>query len=119
MELNGINLDHISRGPSLNTTARSLVRAACDEKVSFNDLAPREFDLLLYFLARIHQLTVASAPVDSQSIKNSLQQMKQDVKKRKFSIISSITLSKQGTSTTVQRLSSSNNDEDDDNDNEI
>ncbi|CAF3946533.1 unnamed protein product, partial [Rotaria sp. Silwood1] len=71
-ELNGINLDHISRGPSLNATVRSLAHAACDEKGSFNDLASEEFDLLLGFLARIHQLAVASVLVDSQSIKNSL-----------------------------------------------
>ncbi|CAF5182061.1 unnamed protein product, partial [Rotaria sp. Silwood1] len=31
----------------MNATARSLARAAYGEKVSFNDLAPGEFDLLL------------------------------------------------------------------------
>ncbi|CAF2984155.1 unnamed protein product [Rotaria sp. Silwood2] len=119
MELNGINLGHVSRGPSLNITARSLVRAAYGEKASFNDLAPGEFDLLLGFLARIHQLNVSSVLTESQSIKNSLQQMKHDEKKRKFSLRSSITLSNQGTSTAGQPLSSLSNDEDDDNDNEI
>ncbi|CAF3960462.1 unnamed protein product, partial [Rotaria sp. Silwood1] len=31
----------------MNATVRSLARAAYGEKVSFNDLAPGEFDLLL------------------------------------------------------------------------
>ncbi|CAF1417355.1 unnamed protein product [Rotaria sordida] len=119
IKLNGINLGHISRGPSLNATARSLVRAAYGEKAPFNDLASRESDLLLGFLARIHQLNVASVLVNSQSIKNSLQQMKHDVKKKKPSIRLSITLSKQGASTTIQPLSLLNNDEEDDNDGEF
>jgi hypothetical protein len=45
--LNGINLGYISRGPSLNATARSLVRAAYGETASFNSLAAGEFDLVL------------------------------------------------------------------------
>jgi len=45
--LNGINLNHISRGSSLNATARCLIRAAYGEAASFNDLAPGEFNLLL------------------------------------------------------------------------
>ncbi|CAF1286528.1 unnamed protein product [Rotaria sordida] len=46
-KLNGTDLSHIARGPSLNVTARSLVRAAYGEKASFNDFAPGEFDRLL------------------------------------------------------------------------
>jgi hypothetical protein len=45
--LNGINLGYISRGPSLNATARSLVRAAYGETASFNSLAAGKFDLVL------------------------------------------------------------------------
>ncbi|CAF1265868.1 unnamed protein product [Rotaria sp. Silwood1] len=113
MTLNGINLDHIERGSSLNATARSVVRAAYGEKASFKDLADGEFDLLLSFIARIHRMSVASVFADSQSIKNSLQQMKHDVNKKKSSSKSSITVSKRATSATVQPSSLLNNDEDD------
>ncbi|CAF4590538.1 unnamed protein product [Rotaria sp. Silwood1] len=41
------DLGHILCDPSMNATVRSLARAAYGEKVSFNDLAPGEFDLLL------------------------------------------------------------------------
>ncbi|CAF1338739.1 unnamed protein product, partial [Rotaria sp. Silwood1] len=46
-ELNRISLGHILCDPSINATVRSLARAAHGEKVSLNDLAPGEFDLLL------------------------------------------------------------------------
>ncbi|CAF4668153.1 unnamed protein product, partial [Rotaria sp. Silwood2] len=117
-ELNGINLGHISRSSSLNATARCLVRAAYGETASFNDFAPEEFDLLLSFIARIHQLNAASGFADSQSSKDSLQQMKHDINKKNALIRSSITLSKRGTSTTVQTSSLLNNDEDDDDNDE-
>jgi hypothetical protein len=45
--LNGIDLGHVPRGSSLNSTVRSLIRAAYGETVSFNNLASGEFDLLL------------------------------------------------------------------------
>ncbi|CAF5032288.1 unnamed protein product, partial [Rotaria sp. Silwood1] len=116
MQLNGINLSHISRCSSLNATVRCLVRTAYGEIASFNDLASGEFDLILTFLARIHQLNVASVFADSQSIKNSLQQMKHDVNKKNSSTRSSITVSKRGTSTTVQPSSLLNQEDDDDDD---
>ncbi|CAF4394843.1 unnamed protein product [Rotaria sp. Silwood2] len=100
MVLNGINL----------------VRTAYGETASFNDLASGEFDLLLTFIARIHQINVASVISDSQSIKNSLQQMKHDNNKKNSSTRSSITLSKREISTTVQPSSLSNKEHDDDDD---
>jgi hypothetical protein len=68
-------------------------------------------------------LNLTSVVADSQSIKNSLQQMKHDGNKKKSSIKSSISLSKQGTSTTVQpslvlNNNEDNDDYDDDNDDE-
>ncbi|CAF2852253.1 unnamed protein product [Rotaria sp. Silwood2] len=91
-------------------------RTAYGETASFNDLASGEFDLLLTFIARIHQINVASVISDSQSIKNSLQQMKHDNNKKNSSTRSSITLSKREISTTVQPSSLSNKEHDDDDD---
>jgi hypothetical protein len=45
--LNGIDLSHVPRGASLNSTARNLVQSAYGEAASFVDLAPGEFDMLL------------------------------------------------------------------------
>ncbi|CAF3771937.1 unnamed protein product, partial [Rotaria sp. Silwood1] len=114
--LNEINLGHVARGSSLNATARCLVRTAYGETASFNDLASGGFDLLLTFIARIHQINVASVIADSQSIKNSLQQMKHDNNKKISSTRSSITLSKREISTTVQPSLLSNKEHDDDDD---
>ncbi|CAF1093450.1 unnamed protein product [Rotaria magnacalcarata] len=82
IELNGINVSHVQRGASINATARALVRAGYGEMASFNDLRPGEFDILLSYLAYIHGLHPATTFANSQSIKNSLQQMKHDVKKQ-------------------------------------
>ncbi|CAF1337987.1 unnamed protein product [Rotaria sordida] len=82
MELNGINVSHVQRGASLNATARALVRAGYDEMASFNDLRPGEFDILLDYLAYVHGLPPATTFANSQAIKNSLQQMKHDIKKQ-------------------------------------
>ncbi|CAF4617646.1 unnamed protein product [Rotaria sp. Silwood1] len=117
--LNEINLGHVARGSSLNATARCLVRTAYGETASFNDLASGGFDLLLTFIARIHQINVASVIADSQSIKNSLQQMKHDNNKKTSSTRSSITLSKREISTTVQPSLLSNKEHDDDDDDEL
>ncbi|CAF0851349.1 unnamed protein product [Rotaria sp. Silwood1] len=65
MVLNGINLGHVAHGSSLNAIARCSVRTASGETASFNDLASGGFDLLLTFIARIHQINVASVIADS------------------------------------------------------
>ncbi|CAF4635683.1 unnamed protein product [Rotaria socialis] len=116
VELNGINISHVSRGSSLNATARSLIRAAYGESASFNNLAPGEFDLLLGFIAHIHGLHAVAVFADSHSIKNSLQQMKHDINKKSSSSYSSVAASKQRTSTTIETPSIFHEDDDDDDD---
>ncbi|CAF1338589.1 unnamed protein product, partial [Rotaria magnacalcarata] len=116
VELNGINISHVSRGSSLNATARSLIRAAYGESASFNNLAPGEFDLLLGFIAHIHGLHAVAVFADSHSIKNSLQQMKHDINKKSSSSYSSVAASKQRTSTTIEAPSIFHEDDDDDDD---
>ncbi|CAF2133708.1 unnamed protein product [Rotaria magnacalcarata] len=114
MELNGIDISHVLRGSSLNTTARSLIPAAYSESASFNNLGSGEFDTLLGFIAHIHGLHTAVVFVDCQSIKNSLQQMKHDINKNGSSSYSSTTASIQRTSITIETPSIL--DEADDND---
>ncbi|CAF4081139.1 unnamed protein product [Rotaria magnacalcarata] len=113
-ELNGIDISHVLRGSSLNTTARSLIPAAYSESASFNNLGSGEFDTLLGFIAHIHGLHTAVVFVDCQSIKNSLQQMKHDINKNGSSSYSSTTASIQRTSITIETPSIL--DEADDND---
>ncbi|CAF4442449.1 unnamed protein product [Rotaria sp. Silwood2] len=112
--LNGIDVTHVPRGASLNTTARALVRAAYGEMASYNDLAPGEFDILLGHIAYVHGLNAATVFADSQSVKNSLQQMKHDVKKH-GQTASPIIQSTKRTSTTIENISGSheNSNEDD------
>ncbi|CAF4007799.1 unnamed protein product [Adineta steineri] len=54
-------------------TVRSLVRAGYDDIASFNDLQSREFDILLCYLAYVHELHPAAIFTNSQTIKNLLQ----------------------------------------------
>ncbi|CAF4117192.1 unnamed protein product [Rotaria magnacalcarata] len=115
-ELNGIDISHVSRGSSLNATARSLIRAAYGESASYNNLVPGEFDSLLGFLAHIHGLHAAAVFADCHSIKNSLQQMKHDINKKGSSSYSSMAASKQRTSTTIEIPSILHDDDDDDDD---
>ncbi|CAF1423541.1 unnamed protein product, partial [Rotaria sordida] len=82
IELNGINVSYVQRGASLNATARALVRAGYGEMASFNDLRPGESDILLGYLAYVHGHPPTTTFANSQAIKNSLQQMKHDIKKQ-------------------------------------
>ena len=72
------------------------------------------FNFLSDFIARLHGLHAAAVFPNSQSIKNSLQQMKHDINKRSSSTKSSTTASKQRTSTTTEISSAPRAADDDD-----
>ncbi len=65
------------------------------------------------FIARNHGLNTSSVFASSQSIKNSLQQMKHDINKKASSTKSSISVPKRRTSTTTEQLPAPRDDEDD------
>ncbi|CAF1362092.1 unnamed protein product [Rotaria sordida] len=80
--LNGVDLSKVPRSATINATARALMRAAYGELACFNDLKDGEFNVLLGLIAHIHGQHISSVFVDSNSIKNSLQQMKHDTNKK-------------------------------------
>ena len=69
--------------------------------------------LLSDSIARIHGLHAAAVFANSQSIKNSLQQMKYDMNKKRSSTKSSIAISKRRTSATTEQPAAPHDDEND------